>query len=187
MLRMAYEYSVPGGQTENKWNSILQRFEPVVSTGGVGYVFSNPIATCTVEIAGFENQTGRFSDNGNGTVTDTKTGLVWIQAPTDKTMEYSKAQKYAEDLEFAGSIDWRIPTFAELETIMKCSMAMDVQYEFTWLNTNGFSNIQAATYWTSDDFLRDGVKIGEKKTVDFQYNITGSDDMLRMLNVWLVK
>lgn len=187
MLRMAYEYSVPGGQTENKWNSILQRFEPVVSTGGVGYVFSNPIATCTVEIAGFENQTGRFSDNGNGSVTDTKTGLVWIQAPTDKTMEYSKAQKYAEDLEFAGSLDWRIPTFAELETIMKCSMAMDVQYEFTWLNTNGFSNIQAATYWTSDDFLRDGVKIGEKKTVDFQYNITGSEDMLRMLNVWLVK
>jgi len=70
---------------------------------------------------------------------------------------------------------------------MKCSMAMDKQYEFSWLNNNGFSNIQAATYWTSDDFLRDGNKIGEKMTVDFQYNTTGSEDMLRMMNVWLVK
>lgn len=187
MLRMAYEYSVPGGQTENKWNSILNRFEPVVSTGGVGYVFSDPIATCTVEIAGFENQTDRFKNNGDGTVTDTKSGLVWIQAPGETIMSYEDAQKYAENLEFAGSSSWRLPTFAELEAIMKCSMAMDKQYEFSWLNNNGFSNIQAATYWTSDDFLRDGNKIGEKMTVDFQYNTTGSEDMLRMMNVWLVK
>jgi hypothetical protein len=187
MLRMAYEYSVPGGQSESKWNSVLNRFENVVSEGGVGYVYSDPIASCTVEIAGFENQTGRFVNNGDGTVKDTKTGLIWIQAPIEKTMSYEDAQKYADNLEFAGSSSWRLPTFTELEAMMKCSMAMDVQYEFTWLNSNGFSNIQAATYWTSDDFLRDGVKIGEKMTVDFQYNITGSDDMMRMMNVWLVK
>jgi len=187
MLRMAYEYSVPGGQTENKWNSILNRFEPVVSTGGVGYVFSDPIATCTVEIADFENQTGRFNNNQDGTVTDTKTGLVWIQSPIEKTMSFDDAQKYAENFEFAGASNWRLPTFTELETIMKCSMAMDKKYEFTWLNNNGFSNIQAATYWTSDDFLRDGIKTGEKMTVDFQYNITGGEDILRMMNVWLVK
>jgi len=187
MLRMAYEYNVPGGQTENKWNSILNRFEPVVSTGGVGYVFSDPIATCSVEIAGFENQTGRFKNNQDGTVTDTKSGLVWIQSPIETTMSYGDAQKYAENFEFAGASNWRLPSFPELEMIMKCSMAMDKQYEFTWLNSNGFSNIQAATYWTSDDFLRDGLKIGEKMTVDFQYNITGSEDMLRMMNVWLVK
>ncbi len=187
MLRMAYEYSVPGGQTENKWNSILNRFEPVVSTGGVGYVFSDPIATCTVEIAGYENQTGRFKNNGDGTVTDTKTGLVWIQSPGESTMSYDAAQKYAENLDFAGSSNWRLPTFTELEEMMKCSKAMDKQYEFLWLNNNGFSNIQAATYWSSDDFLRDGTKTGEKMTVDFQYNNTGSEDILRMMNVWLVK
>jgi hypothetical protein len=187
MLRMAYEYSVPGGQTENKWNSILNRFEPVVSTGGVGYVFSDPIATCTVEISGFADHTGRFQNNGDGTVTDSESGLVWIQSPIESTMSYNNAQKYAENMEFAGSSNWRLPTLAELDAIMKCSMAMDIQYEFTWLNNNGFSNIQAATYWTSDDFLREGVKTGEKWTVDFQYNSTGSEDILRMMNVWLVK
>jgi hypothetical protein len=186
-LRMAYEYSVPGGQNESKWNSVLNRFENVVSEGGVGYVYSDPIASCTVEIAGFENQTGRFQNNGDGTVTDTKSGLTWIQAPIEKTMSYEDAQQYADNFEFAGSSSWRLPSFAELEGMMKCSMAMDVKYEFTWLNSNGFSNVQAATYWSSDDALRDGQPIGEKMTVDFLYKITGSDDMLRMYNVWLVK
>jgi len=187
MLRMAYEYSVPGGQTENKWNSILNRFESVVSTGGVGYVFSDPIATCTIEIAGYENHAGRFINNGDGTVTDTKSKLVWIQSPVETTMSFEDAEKYAQTYELAGASNWRLPKLTELEEMMKCSMEMDIQYEFTWLNSNGFSNIQAATYWTTDDFIRDGIKIGEKMTVDFQYNITGSDDVMRMMNVWLVK
>lgn len=47
---VAYEYSVPGGQTEYKWNKITEKWEPQVSAGGIGYVYSDPISVCTIQI-----------------------------------------------------------------------------------------------------------------------------------------
>ena len=49
-LSVAYEYSVPGGQTEYKWNKITEKWEPEVSAGGIGYVYSDPISVCTIQI-----------------------------------------------------------------------------------------------------------------------------------------
>jgi hypothetical protein len=47
---VGYSYEVPGGQVETKWNSDLNIWEDVVSQGAVGYVYSDPIASCTIEI-----------------------------------------------------------------------------------------------------------------------------------------
>lgn len=46
---VAYQYLTPGGEIENKWDAERQKWIPVESTGLLGFVFSDPIAACTIE------------------------------------------------------------------------------------------------------------------------------------------
>jgi len=48
-FHVCYEYEVPGGQVESKWNSDKNKFEDVVSNGMIGYAYSEPLAASTVE------------------------------------------------------------------------------------------------------------------------------------------
>ena len=65
-----------------------------------------------------------YRDNGDGTVTDLNTGLMWIADPGDKTL-YADALETLEDYEFAGYDDWRLPTIKELYSLSLWS-GMDV-------------------------------------------------------------
>ncbi|MFI3331504.1 MAG: DUF1566 domain-containing protein [Rikenellaceae bacterium] len=58
-----------------------------------------------------------FKDNGNGTVTDTNTQLMWQQTPPSEGMTWSQAKEYCEKLELGGYSDWRMPTLKELFSI----------------------------------------------------------------------
>jgi hypothetical protein len=70
---------------------------------------------------------GRFVDNGDGTVTDTCTGLMWQQATADinedgqigavDALNWADALQYCENLEYAGHSDWRLPNVRELISI----------------------------------------------------------------------
>jgi hypothetical protein len=68
--------------------------------------------------------TGRFIDNGDNTITDTKTGLVWIKdhdvidKKFAKRMIWNEAIEACKDLEYAGHKDWHLPTREELLTIL---------------------------------------------------------------------
>lgn len=64
-------------------------------------------------------------DNGNGTVTDRATGLMWTKADSGKTMNWEKALEYAESLKLAGYDDWRLPNVKELQSIVDYSRAPD--------------------------------------------------------------
>lgn len=59
-----------------------------------------------------------FVDNGDGTVTDTATGLMWQQADDGVTRNWEDALAYAESLTTAGYDDWRLPTNKELQSIV---------------------------------------------------------------------
>ena len=76
----------------------------------------------------------RFDDNGNGLVTDRKTGLIWKRCleglsglgcttGTVTKMSWEAALKAAEDSTFAGHSDWRLPNIKELNSIVerKCT------------------------------------------------------------------
>ena len=61
-----------------------------------------------------------YVDNGNGTVTDQVTGLMWTQDYFGK-MTYSEAISYANGFSYAGYSDWRLPTIKELYSLMDFS------------------------------------------------------------------
>lgn len=61
---------------------------------------------------------GRFTDNGDGTVIDTKTGLMWAlldsSADLGRCMNYTSAEQYVANLRTGGHKDWRLPAVNEL-------------------------------------------------------------------------
>ncbi|MBN1420534.1 MAG: DUF1566 domain-containing protein [Planctomycetes bacterium] len=70
----------------------------------------------------------RFVDNGDDTVTDNCTGLMWQQTTADTNgdgtvtdgdqLAWDHAIDYCNDLDFAGHSDWRLPNVRELQSIV---------------------------------------------------------------------
>jgi hypothetical protein len=71
---------------------------------------------------------GRFVDNGDGTVTDTCTGLMWQKDTADINKDgmigdqdrviRQDALKYCDSLDFASHTDWRLPNMRELFSLV---------------------------------------------------------------------
>ncbi len=59
-----------------------------------------------------------FVDNGDGTITDNATGLMWMQADTGEGLTWEAALAQAEERTFAGYDDWRLPDVKELQSIV---------------------------------------------------------------------
>lgn len=57
-------------------------------------------------------------DNGDGTITDNATGLMWMQEDSKETMDWKHALAYAENASIAGYTDWRLPNIKELQSIV---------------------------------------------------------------------
>jgi hypothetical protein len=97
----------------------------VVDTGQTAcYDEAGSVITCPAVGEEFFGQDGSYStsepsyiDNGDGTVTDTVTGLMWQQDPGDK-VSYAEAVEGAEAFELAGYDDWRLPTIKELYSLI---------------------------------------------------------------------
>ena len=60
----------------------------------------------------------KLVDNGDGTVTDAATGLMWQKSDSGTTMNWREALDYAEKLVYAGHDDWRLPNAKELQSIV---------------------------------------------------------------------
>lgn len=67
----------------------------------------------------------RFVSNGNGTVGDESTGLLWQQADSGAGLTWGDALKYCENLELAGVRDWRLPNAKELHSIVDYTRSPD--------------------------------------------------------------
>ena len=67
-----------------------------------------------------------FYDNGDGTITDKATGLMWTQNDDGNGMTWPEALNYAENAVFAGHTDWRLPNAKELQSILDYSRAPSV-------------------------------------------------------------
>jgi len=83
-----------------------------------------------------------YVNNGNGTVTDTNTGLMWeLGGVSDKTWE--QALGYCEGLTLAGHTDWRLPTIKEIRSLI------DYDRENPAIDITFFPDTESAYYWSS--------------------------------------
>ncbi|MBT4286834.1 MAG: DUF1566 domain-containing protein [Deltaproteobacteria bacterium] len=84
-----------------------------------------------------------FTDNGDSTVTDNTTRLIWQQQDDDGTRIWIEALSYCEGLSLASNSDWRLPNIRELESIVNASTSSPA------INSTYFPNTNSSTYWSS--------------------------------------
>jgi len=66
---------------------------------------------------------GSFVDNGDGTFSDVKNGLMWEGEVKTRRVSWNSADEYAAGLDLAGYSDWRLPTPEELEALHEAGTA----------------------------------------------------------------
>ena len=59
-----------------------------------------------------------FHDNGDGTISDNATGLMWMQNDNGIGLTWKDALSYAENFRYGGYSDWRLPDTKELQSIV---------------------------------------------------------------------
>ena len=100
----------------------------------------------------------RFCDNGDGTVTDKETNLMWNQTDayqdTSKWSNWFMAEDYVRELnikKFAGYINWRMPNIEEAETLFDEDIHIRDMDRFEIFIDPAFSPGGGFTTWTSDE------------------------------------
>ncbi|MCI4627077.1 MAG: DUF1566 domain-containing protein [Candidatus Magnetoovum sp. WYHC-5] len=109
-------------------------------------------------LAGVEWPSPRFTDNGNSTITDNLSGLMWMQDASTPTvdgctggeMTWVGAFNYVSCLNtanFAGYSDWRIPNREELISITDKS-----NYNPALPVDHLFNSVKTSQYWSSTTY-----------------------------------
>jgi hypothetical protein len=97
-----------------------------------------------------------FVDNGDGTISDESTGLMWQKNDNNIGLFWEDALSYCENLKLAGYSDWRLPNAKELQSIVDYSRCPDVTnsasidpvFEVSNIINEG-GEVDYPFYWTS--------------------------------------
>lgn len=103
----------------------------------------------------------KLVDNGDGTITDEATGLMWQQADDGTARNWQDSLAYAEGLELAGYSDWRLPNTKELQSIVDYSRspsatqspAIDAKFKTTSITGPDGKEGYTPFFWTSTTHL----------------------------------
>jgi hypothetical protein len=88
-----------------------------------------------------------FTDNGDGTVTDSTSGLIWQQNDDSVLRNWVGALDYCENLSLAGLTDWRLPDAKELESLVTITSSNE-----TYVNPSleaAYFPTPSGDYWSS--------------------------------------
>jgi len=111
-------------------------------------IVGNSEKTCSYYVRcvrGDSDVTTSYTDNGDGTIADSITGLTWQQGEGgSKTWE--SALTYCEGLTLGGQSDWRLPNFKELQSIA------DYARYSPAINKTYFPNAYSSNYWSSTTY-----------------------------------
>lgn len=97
----------------------------------------------------------RFIDNKDGTITDKTAGLMWKASDSylelDKWVSWQEAKMHLEEInkrQFAGRIDWRMPTRKEVQMIYDAANPVTDKFGDTVFLAKGFPPGCGLTSWT---------------------------------------
>ena len=106
-----------------------------------------------------------YTDNGDGTVTDNNTGLMWAAdgnsagCNNGNNLNWNDAIDWANELNFAGYTDWRLPNMKELFSLVK------FEESAPYIDSTYFPNT-GNIYWTSTTYAP---HTGGAMNVSFSY------------------
>ncbi len=136
----------PGTHSSSYWS--VSNFALSSDTGwGADFFYGavNPLwkmAAAYVRCVRGEERSSVFTDNNDGTVTDTVTGLMWQKSDDGFTRTWDQSLSYCEGLSLAGFTDWRLPNAKELNSIVDTTRS--------YPSTDTVFNTQLnSLYWTS--------------------------------------
>ncbi len=92
---------------------------------------------------------GTLVDNGDSTISDQVTHLMWQKQNDGTTQTWTSAISYCESLTLAGHADWRLPTIKELKSIAdmtKINPAINTTY------FPGTGTESSSYYWSSTTY-----------------------------------
>jgi len=118
------------------WSSIPYNMEPPFIWGiffglGAGICYTpSSLQFVRAVRSGYNTSFGnpnkvRLQDNGDATITDITTGLMW-QKDENERMDWYSALKACKEMRLAGYTDWRLPNIKELHTIL------NLNYSNSW-------------------------------------------------------
>lgn len=144
-------------------------------------------------------------DNGDGTITDTDFGIMWLKDANmaGTTMTWDEANGWAENLEFAGYDDWRLPSSLNRDGSGPCYGENCTGSEMGHLyydellnpaggpptNTQPFENVQTehvspgySRYWLGPDLFESSAMMFQ-----FEYGGQGGNNKSQQAYGWAVR
>lgn len=110
----------------------------------------------------------RFTDNGDGTVTDNLTGLIWLKnANCFEYLAWTAALDAANKLndgecdltDGSAEGDWRLPNIKELQSLVHYGVYAPTLPNTAgtgkWTENDPFSGVQSRIYWSSTSYAGD--------------------------------
>ena len=114
------------------------------------------VSGVTGEDADYAINPPSYTDHGNGTVTDHVTGLMWQKIDAGEST-WDSAVSRAGSINTGGYADWRLPTPAELFSLMNHNNGNPAAMNTTFFPVNPAG--AAEYWWTSDLYGTDATKI----------------------------
>ena len=109
----------------------------------------------------------QYTDNGNNTITDHLTDLIWQKAPFSDSLSWEQSLTYADTLTTAGFNDWRLPNIKELQSLND-EMRINPSINSTYFNVTNVNK-----YWSSTTLPNQTAKAWYLNT---QFGITTYDN-----------
>ncbi len=114
----------PAGKRSAPWGSTRHRTAAILLAAALLVPALGPGAAAQEKVSVVTSADHRFTDNGDQTITDTQTGLMWMKMDsflhTGQWMNWFEAKQYVQTLNekgFAQHHDWQVPTLGELRTL----------------------------------------------------------------------
>lgn len=159
----------PIGGTQEGPDSGAAGSYPIVDTGQQTFYDDQDVVAAPETGEAFYGQDSHYQgaqpayhDNGDGTVTDLVTGLMWQASPDlDNKVTFAGAVVAAHTFNLAGYDDWRLPTIKELYSLIQFTGSshtltpyIDTDYfDFRFGDESSGERAIDGQYWSSTEYV----------------------------------